>query len=132
MVYTNISSWWATLCAQCDFSKHFYFGNSHPLIVTLYSLWRSMVVSKKKRREGGRGGGRGGREGGMEGGEGVREGRREEGREEEGLNGRRRKVGERKAWRRNSPGPGDAALRARAEKETEEQSVTSAVQPRSR
>ena len=63
MVYTNISSWWATLCAQCDFSKHFYFGNSHPLIVTLYS----MVVSKKKRREGGVEGGEGGREGWREG-----------------------------------------------------------------
>ena len=46
------------MCAQCDFSKHsgiFTLGNSHPLIVTLYSLWRSMMVlKKKKKREGGR------------------------------------------------------------------------------
>ena len=83
MVYTNISSWWATLCAQCDFSKHFYFGNSHPLIVTLYSLWRSMVVSKKK-KEGGREGWREGREGGRDGGRGGSEGGVEGGREGRG------------------------------------------------
>ena len=57
------------MCAQCDFSKHsgiFTLGNSHPLIVTLYSLWRSMMVLKKK-------GGKGGREGGRKRGKGGRE-----------------------------------------------------------
>ena len=58
----------------------FTLGNSHPLIVTLYSLWRSMMVLKKKRKKkGGRQGRRdrwgerkgereGGREGGRDGG----------------------------------------------------------------
>ena len=76
------------MCAQCDFSKHsgtFCFGNTHPLIVTLYLLWRSMKVLKKKKKrnareweEGGSGrkeeGGRGrGNEGEKEGGGRVRE-----------------------------------------------------------
>ena len=42
------------MCAQCDFSKHsgiFTLGNSHPLIVTLYSQWRSMMVFKKKKKK---------------------------------------------------------------------------------
>ena len=42
------------MCAQCDFSKYsgtFCFGNTHPLIVTLYLLWRSRKVLKKKESE---------------------------------------------------------------------------------
>ena len=61
------------MCAQCDFSKHsgiFTLGNSHPLIVTLYSLWRSMMVLKKKKKKKGEGEGEGEEgEGEGEGGE---------------------------------------------------------------
>ena len=59
----------------------FTLGNSHPLIVTLYSLWRSMMVlkkKKKKKREAGREGGIDGEKGREKG----REGGKEEGTEE--------------------------------------------------
>ena len=59
---------------QCDFLAFFSLGIhcTHPLIVTLYLLWRSLKVLKKK-KEGGEGG-REGREEGTEGREGGREG----------------------------------------------------------
>ena len=71
------------MCAQCDFSKHsgtFCFGNTHPLIVTLYLLWRSMKVLKKKKK-------------GMRG-SGRREEVGERKREEEGEEMRERRKGE--------------------------------------